>query len=618
MFSRRRRIRSPAFAGGVIALCCVQPLCAAAAPTFNHDISPIIFAHCAPCHQPGEAGPFSLLTYSDVKRHARQIAAVTCSRYMPPWLPEEGYGHFAGAQRLSEEQIRTIADWVAAGAPEGPPQTSPPAPVIHSEWSLGKPDLIVQAGAPLTVPASGPDVFWNFTFHPNLKQTRYVSAIEIKPSGTSHSFCPQCADTIEAARIIHHANASIDRSGSIRRLESKPGAGFSGMELPLDRNPFDPESHFLFWKPGSAPYREPPDMAWRLDPGNALVLNTHLQTTGKREVIEPVIGLYFTDRPPTRFPLLIELENDEALKVPPNDSHFEVADDFRLPMAVDVIAIYPHAHYLGKCLEAYATLPDGSRKWLIRIPDWNFSWQAVYRYAEPVSLPKDSVISMRFDYDNSTANPRNPNHPPKLVEAGNRAVDEMGHLWLQVLPVGRGDRRRELEEAVVRHRLEKVPADFQAHLNLGALMMSRLQTQPAIDQFETAIRLNPKVPEAHDMLGSALRSVGRLQEAIAQFEQALGLDPNYVEARYDLATSLARSGRFPEAIAAMHRVISSFPGNARLHNELGEMLARTGDLHGALAEFDRALRFDPADKYAVQNREWAKSHLASNPPAGSR
>ncbi len=84
-----------------------------------------------------------------------------------------------------------------------------------------------------------------------------------------------------------------------------------------------------------------------------------------------------------------------------------------MPIDVDVLAVYPHAHYLGKVLEAYATLPDGTRKWLIRIPDWDLNWQGVYRYREPVFLPKGSVVSMRYRYDNSAANPRNPNDPPK-------------------------------------------------------------------------------------------------------------------------------------------------------------------------------------------------------------
>jgi|SRR5579883_2046451 tetratricopeptide (TPR) repeat protein len=565
--------------------------------TFYRDVAPIIYRHCSACHQPGQPAPFSLLTYDDAKRHASQIARVTKARYMPPWLPEHGYGDFADEQRLSAAEIQTIAAWVAAGAPEGDPRDAPSKPEILGDgWRLGKPDLVLQAGEPLRVPAQSGDIFWNFTFRPRLTQTRYVRGIEIRPGG--------------GAALVHHANLLIDRTHSTDLLEARRGAGFAGMELTIDRNPFDPPSHFLFWKPGSTPHFEEQGFAWRLDPGNVLVLNTHLQPSGKPEEVRPEIALYFTGQTPSRFPLLVELENDDALGIPAGARDFQVSDDFTLPMDVDVQAIYPHAHYLGKRLEAYATLPDGKRVWLIRIPDWNFDWQAVYRYKEPVFLPKGSVVSMRFSYDNSAANVRNPNQPPKRVQAGNRAGDEMAHLWLQLLPRGRGDRRRELEEAVERHRAEKNPDNFTAHLNLGALLLSRLKTQEAIDELETALKLNGASAEAHDMLGSALRSVGRAQEAIAQFRAALEIEPAYVEARYNLAVSLARAGDLQNAIRNFRLVIKAFPNDSRLRNEWGELLAGSGDLSGALEEFQIAVRLDPANRDAAKNRDWVLARQA--------
>ncbi len=523
---------------------------------------------------------------------------------MPPWLPQLGYGQFQDERRLTAQQIETIAAWVAAGTPEGNARDLPPEPPARKLWQLGTPDLVISAAAPFRVPPSGSDVFWNFTFAPNLAATRYARAIEIHPGGSG-------TGATEASRLIHHANVLLDRTGSSARFEAKPGAGFPGMEISLDRNPLDPESTFLFWKPGSEPYSEPDGLSWRLDPGNTLVLNTHIQPSGKSEEIQPTIGLYFTGKPPTRFPLLIELENDKALDIPPGARNFEISDDFSLPMDVDVLAIYPHAHYLGKRLEAYATLRDGSKRWLIRIPDWNFNWQAVYRYRAPVFLPKGSTISMRFSYDNSSANIRNPSDPPRRVQAGNRATDEMGHLWLQVLPRARGDHRRELEEALLRHRLEKAPQDFQAHVNLGALMISRLETQSAINEFERALTIDSASPEAHDMLGSALRSIGRSMEALEHYRLALHSDPNYVDARYNLATTLARAGDLDEAIAGLRQVVDAFPKSGRLHNELGELLARQGDLAAAQAEFDRALALEPANAYAAKNRDMVARELAA-------
>ncbi len=104
----------------------------------------------------------------------------------------------------------------------------------------------------------------------------------------------------------------------------------------------------------------------------------------------------------------------------PGDSNFVVTDEFTLPIDVDLLGIYPHAHYLGKDLLATALLPDGTTKTLIHIKHWDVNWQAVYRYAEPVFLPKNTVLKMRYVYDNSEDNTANPNHPPARVLGGNR------------------------------------------------------------------------------------------------------------------------------------------------------------------------------------------------------
>ena len=143
---------------------------------------------CAPCHHPGGAAPFSLLSYDDVKKRAGQIAAVTRSGYMPPWLPEAGYGEFADERRLSDEQIRLIGEWVAAGAPEGPPGRAPRRRAFTDGWQLGAPDLVLEAPAPFTLPASGPDVFWNFVFTPALAGDA-LRAGHRDPSGQAQRWC---------------------------------------------------------------------------------------------------------------------------------------------------------------------------------------------------------------------------------------------------------------------------------------------------------------------------------------------------------------------------------------------------------------------------------------------
>lgn len=529
------------------------------APTFAHDIAPILFEKCAPCHHPGDAAPFSLLTYQDAKKRAIQIAAATRSGFMPPWLPEHGYGDFVGERRLTPEEIAAISKWASAGTPEGPAAESPHPPSFADRWQIGQPDLVIDAPAPVELPASGRDIYWNVIFTPHLTARRWVRAVEIRPG---------------QPRLVHHANLLVDRTGSAHLQERVPGKGFPGMDLEIGRSPFYPDGNFLFWKPGATPHIDPDGFAWRLDPGNELVLNLHLQPSGKKEELRPAIGLYFTDRPQTKFPLLVELENDQALDIPAGTRDFAISDEFKLPFDCEILGVYPHAHYLGKRLEAWATLPDGGRKWLVRIPDWDPNWQAVFYYREPVALPKDSVVHMRYHYDNSNANVRNPNHPPKLVRAGNQATDEMGHLWLQILPRGAGDQRRELEEAVLRHRLGRNPEDFVAHMNLGAILLSRLDPQAAVTELRTAARLKPNQPEVHNMLGLALATLNRNAEAIPQFDLALRERPDYASARFNLAKALAKSGRIEEAIANLKQILAANPDDPYAKQRLGELLSR--------------------------------------------
>src|SRR5438128_645870 len=454
------------------------PMHAAQQATFNRDIAPILFQYCAPCHRPDEAGPFPLLTYREAKARARQIAAVTSKRFMPPWLPEPQELRFADELHLSNEQITLLQMWVEQGAVEGASADLPPAPQFVPGWQLGRPDEIIEAKKPYTLPASGSDMYWNFIFRTPVDRTRWLKAIEIRPG---------------EKRAVHHANILVDRNQSARRQEAEPGAGFPGMELKIESETFDPDSHFLFWKPGIVPRPEPEGMSLRLDKETDLVLNMHLQPSGKPEIIQPSLGLYFTDRPATLFPLLLQLENDRQLDIPPGERRFLVTDEFTLPVDVDVLAVYPHAHSLGKDLRALAILPDGSARTLIHIPQWDLNWQAVYRYADPVPLPKGTTISMRYIYDNSGENLANQNDPPRRVVAGNRSSDEMAHLWLQVLPRASSDTafdpRMLLQETIARHNLEKNSSDFEAHYNLAAMLQTRGVQDEAIKHFGFAVRL---------------------------------------------------------------------------------------------------------------------------------
>ena len=558
--------------------------------TWSGDIAPLVYKNCTTCHHPGGGGPFSLMTYHDARRWASQMVTVTQSHYMPPWLPEHGFGDFADERRLSAEDIAKLGQWVKAGMPEGDAAMAPPPPAYGDTWEYGKPDLVLTVERPFQLAASGTDVFRNFVLPYPLKETHYIRAMEIRPG---------------APQIVHHANVLIDRTASFRRAHPDQWRdGVPGMELEVDAgNDFDPDSHFLFWKPDTAVLVEPEGMPWRLDPGNDLILNMHLKPSGKQETISAEIGLYFTDKPPTKQPMLLQLEHDSALDIPARDGNFVVEDDLKLPIDVEVLGIYPHAHYLGKELEAWAMLPDGQKRWLVRIPDWDIDRQSVYRYRKPMLLPKGSTVHMHYVYDNSTANVHNPHDPPVRVKAGNRSEDEMAHLWLQLLPVNTAkdgpDPRLVLEEAWMRSKLRKDPDDGIALYNLASSLAGEGKYSEAVAEFQRILAAHRDDERALNGLGAAFNDSGDWQQAQKTFVQAIAADPDSCNARFNLATIELNHDQAGDAEQQLRQMMERCPEDAGIHNGLASALLAEDHADAARIEFERALALDPKNFTAL-------------------
>jgi Flp pilus assembly protein TadD len=513
---------------------------------------------------------------------------------MPPWLPVKGHGSFAGDRSMSAEEIAAIKAWVLGGMVEGTGK-EPVAPVYSSDWQLGKPDLVVEMPEAMVVPASGTDLFMNFVLPVPLSGTKWVRAMEIKPG---------------SAQVTHHANVIVDRTESVRRANPATWRqGVPGMDILVDSgDDFDPDSHFLFWKPDSTALVEPEGMPWRLDRGNDLVLNMHLKPTGKPESVRARIGLYFTDRPATARPMLLQLENDAALDIPAGDANFVVTDELKLPVAVEVLGIYPHAHYLGKRMEAWASLPDGTRKDLVLIADWDIDRQSVYRLAAPLALPAGTVVHMRYVYDNSAGNIRNPNSPPVRVRAGNRSVDEMAHFWLQVLPVhpsgqrtsagdpgahpsgqrtsagdpgvatvdAKVDPRLALERAWMENRLRKSPEDEIARYNLAAMDVAEGRAVEAETMYRGLLAQRPHDARTMTSLGSAMVAAGEWQAAQVEFRAALAVDAGYTDAVFDLASVDVEHGELTEAETLLAKLTAAHPDDAASQRLLAVAYASDG------------------------------------------
>lgn len=508
--------------------------------TFSKHIAPIIYDQCASCHRPGQAAPFSLLTYSDVQKRARQIAEVTASRYMPPWMPAPGYVEFLHERRLTTDQIGMIQQWAAEGAMEGSAADLPPLPKWSEGWQLGQPDLVVTMPAAYGVPAEGKDVYRNFVIPIPLSAPRYVKAVEFNPGNW---------------KVVHHAFFRFDRAGDSRALDEQDAEpGFSGIHTPMSAQA--PAGHFLSWQPGKVFSQVPPGLAWNLEKNTDAVLSLHLQPTGKPETLQASLGFYFTDEPPTNTPSKISL-NSYTIDIPPGVKDHSVIESMTLPVDLQILGVLPHAHYLATEVDGTATLPDGSKQWLLKINKWDFNWQGDYRYAKPIFLPKGTTVTMKFTFDNTEENPSNPNHPPKRVRYGLQTTDAMAELWLQVLTANRRDSERLAEAnqkwlirdtiAYNQYLLSVDPKDAKAFTGLGKAMYFSEKFEDAWKYFHDAVRLNPALDEPHYFVGLIFRRQNRLADARQEFLTALRLNPRNGKAAGNLGVLFLQEGNLREA-----------------------------------------------------------------------
>jgi tetratricopeptide (TPR) repeat protein len=439
-----------------------------------------------------------------------------------------------------------------------------------------------------------------------LREQRYVRAFEFRAGNN---------------RVVHHANIRVDRTGASRRWDAAdPAPGFDGR---LTTAEF-PDGHFLGWTPGQLPPPLPEGMAWRLDRNSDLVVQLHLHPADTPQSLQPSIGLFFTDAPPVRTPLMLRLGR-QNLDIAAGQRDYEVHDSYVLPADVEVHAVQPHAHYRARQVRGFATLPDGTRKWLIYIKEWDFNWQDVYRYASPLKLPKGTTLSMHYTYDNSAANRANPDSPPKRVRWGQNSTDEMGDLWVQVLPRSDDDRallQRDFgpkvaaEDAVgFESTLAADPHNARLHEAAAALYLTLGRTERAVDHLEAALDVDPSSVEAHYNLGLAFTSQGRLEAADQHFREALFLRPDHVQARINLGAVLRAEGRSDEAVSELRRALLLDPENAAAHANLGGALAAAGNIHEAVDAYRAALGARPDLLEPLVSLAWI---LATAPDEGIR
>ena len=390
-------------------------------PTWNQDISCIVYTHCTPCHHDGGAGHFSLTSYTDAALWRNEMKAATQVRYMPPWPPDPAYRALAHERRLSQEEIDMIAAWVDGGYPEGDPAAALPPPTYTDEPELVDAEISAIM-EDFVIPPSSTDLYRCFVLSVDNPVDRFITALEVVPGNRS---------------MVHHVLVFEDITGQARQLDQNdPGPGytsFGGIGVPSAKL-------LGAWVPGQRTFHTAPGMGMRLRANADLVIQVHYPPTGDVEVDSTRVNLRMSSDASLR-----NLSIDPVLRhfspilqngpfVIPAGQVRTFHTRYTVPTNITATGVAPHAHLVCTSMRSYAVTPAGDTIRLIDIPRWDFNWQGFYDFRTPVFIPAGSQLHGFATYDNTVNNPRNPNNPPQTVTAGEATTDEMMLFYFAYTP----------------------------------------------------------------------------------------------------------------------------------------------------------------------------------------
>ncbi|MGE0104725.1 MAG: DUF3471 domain-containing protein [Blastocatellales bacterium] len=409
-----------------------------AAVTFSKDVAPIFNKHCAECHRPGEAAPFSTLSYKEVRPWAKSIREKVANRTMPPWHADPHYGKFENDRRLTDAEIATVVKWVDGGAVEGNPKDMPAAPTFTEGWEIGQPDMVVQIPEEYSY-KGGDDEYQYFDVPTNFTEDRYVVRAEARPGNR---------------KIVHHIIAFIVPPGTPNMGKMTTEQRNKAMEAALKNSPFYRDGFLMRIKMdqpvvddgcaqngrgggndnllvGFAPGRNAdiyaPGTARKIPAGSTIRFQIHYsnQTLGGGTVEKDrsMIGLVFTDKAPERTVTTNSIGNI-MFRIPAGAENHRVTACRTIKRDTTIYALEPHMHLRGKSMEYKVFYPDGKEEVILSVPNYDFAWQTNYILKEPKRLPKGSRIMVTGIFDNSAKNKFNPD-ATKDVRYGEPTYDEM-------------------------------------------------------------------------------------------------------------------------------------------------------------------------------------------------
>jgi len=377
--------------------------------TYAQDVAPLLNQKCVSCHRPGEVAPFSLVGYENAKKWSGMIKGTAEKRIMPPWKAVHGYGEFLDENRLTDDQINVLRQWHEQGAPRGNGKQEPKPPTFSSEWTLGKPDLIISPSKPFKLDAEGEDVYRNFVIKTDYKEPVWITGMDVRPGNK---------------KVVHHVIAFLDKAGASHKLADANTDGQEGYVGTGGGVGILPSGSLGGWAPGVRARHTPEGTAFRLDPGTTVVMQVHYHKSGKPEEDQTKIGLYVTKEAPKKEIDLHWMFNF-AVNIQPGDKEYKLSRTYVFKEDRTIYGVMPHMHLLGRSMKSWLEFPDGKIQPLVHVDDWDFNWQLNYAFKQPIKVPAGSKQIVEAIYDNSSDNPRNPNNPPKRVTWGEGTNDEM-------------------------------------------------------------------------------------------------------------------------------------------------------------------------------------------------
>lgn len=398
-------------------------------PNWSEHVAPIIYKSCTPCHSSGGIAPFALSNYQEVKYLGDAVVSATQAKRMPPYPASLEKNRYAHENVLSAYEIDVIKQWNENNHPQGDTTKEPKKPVLNSNSDLPRVDVTYKM-TPYLVKTNS-DVYRCFAIPSNLFSDKMIKGMEVIPGNR---------------KVVHHVLVFQDTSQKPLQLDNAdPEPGYKAFGSTGSAS----STLLGMYIPGQSPFLYPSNFAARLKKNSVIVLQIHYPPGINQIWDSTKLNLMLEDpsnqrevfvQPPINHqgsllngPLYIEANRIKTFY-----------SQFIMPAKISLLAVAPHMHLLGDTIKS-ALINGSDTTSIIDIPKWDFHWQMAYQFRKPIVAEKGSVLWGKATYDNTYANPHNPNVPPRDVSAGEGTADEMFLIYFWYTLYKSGDENLELD-----------------------------------------------------------------------------------------------------------------------------------------------------------------------------